>query len=88
MKFCTLIYKMKFCQYKDVLGVPEQGIHQYRLFGFAIVDVVMTIIGSYFLSMIINQPFWLTLLVIFVSGVFLHWLFCVETTFNKLVGLA
>jgi hypothetical protein len=32
---------MSFCQYKDILGKPRQGIHSYRLFGLAIAPIVL-----------------------------------------------
>jgi hypothetical protein len=79
-----------FCQYKNVLGVPKQGIHSYRLFGFAVVDVVMTIIASYFISIGaqargIKLEFWKSLLGLFLLGIFAHYIFCVETTVSKLL---
>ena len=74
-----------FCQYKNILGIPGQGIHSYRLFGFAIVDVVMTIVGAYFISKGINHPFWKVLFALFLFGIFAHYIFCVETTVSKLL---
>ena len=38
------------CKYKDALGKPNQGIHQYRFLGVAIVDVIMTIIAAFIIS--------------------------------------
>ena len=37
---------MNLCKYKNALGVPDKGIHSYRLFGVAIADVIMTVISS------------------------------------------
>jgi len=74
-----------FCQYKNILGIPGQGIHSYRLFDFAIVDVVMTIVGAYFISKGIKRPFWKVLLALFLFGIFAHYTFCVETTVSKLL---
>ena len=31
------------CKYKDILGKPGQGVHSYRIFNIAIVDVILTI---------------------------------------------
>ena len=36
----------ELCKYKDIFGVPNHGIHQPRLFGFAIMDIIPTIIVS------------------------------------------
>ena len=35
-----------FAQYKDILGVPREGIHSMRFFDFAVMDFIMTFIGS------------------------------------------
>ena len=71
------------CKYKKILGEPKKGIHSYRIFDIAIMDVIMTIIGAFFLSYWIQQPFWLVLLVLFLLGIFLHHIFCVPTTIDK-----
>ena len=31
-----------FCKYKDILGIPKTGLHSYRVFNIAIMDVVFT----------------------------------------------
>jgi hypothetical protein len=38
-----------FCQYKDALGIPGKGVHTH-VFGLAIMDIIMTIIGGGLLS--------------------------------------
>lgn len=73
------------CKYKDSLGVPKQGIHSYRLFNIAIIDVLFTILGSFILSYILNKSFILIFILIFLLGIFLHKLFCVETTIHKFI---
>jgi hypothetical protein len=37
---------MNLCAYKDALGKPGKGIHSYRLFGVAIVDVIFTVLAA------------------------------------------
>jgi hypothetical protein len=76
---------MDFCKYKDFLGVPGKGIHSYRLFGFALADIVMTIIGAYILSLLFGWTYWKTLLGLFLLGIALHRLFCVKTTLDKIL---
>jgi hypothetical protein len=70
------------CQYKDILGKPNQGIHRHRMFGIAIVDVILTILGARVLSKIFNVKFIHVLIFLFLLGILLHWLFCVDTTVN------
>jgi len=76
---------MSLCKYKDALGVPNQGIHSYRLFGVAIADVLMTIVGAFIISFVFRVKFITTLIVLFLLGIFLHRIFCVRTTVDKLL---
>jgi len=73
------------CKYKDIFGKPNQGVHSIRLFNIAIVDVVMTIIGAFFISKFLKTGFWFTLIFLFISGIIAHRVFCVETTINKIL---
>ena len=74
-----------FCQYKDLLGIPSKGIH-FHIFGIAIMDVIMTIIGGILLAYIFKWNYFWTILILFVLGIILHRLFCVRTTIDKLIG--
>ena len=76
---------MSLCKYKNALGVPNKGIHSYRLFGIAIVDVVMTLIGAWLISYFFKFSFLNTSLTLFVLGIILHRIFCVRTTVDKLL---
>ena len=76
---------MDLCKYKNALGIPGKGIHSYRLFGIAIADVIMTIIGAILISFFFKISFIKTLLVLFLLGIVLHRLFCVRTTIDKLL---
>ena len=76
---------MNLCKYKNALGVPNEGIHSYRLFGVAIVDVVMTIIGAFMISYFFKYNLLYTPICLFVLGIIAHRLFCVRTTVNKII---
>jgi len=79
---------MVFCAYKDIFGEPYKGVHSYRipLIDVALVDVICTIIGAYLLSKLFNNiPFMHMLFFLFMLGIFLHKLFCVETKINNLL---
>jgi uncharacterized membrane protein len=72
---------MSFCKYKDIFGKPNEGVHSYRLFNIAIVDLVFTIIGAYLLSLYFtNYNFFTILFILLVLALLLHKLFCVDTT--------
>ena len=71
-----------FCQYKDALGIPGKGVHTH-VFGVAIMDIIMTIIGAGALSYFMKWNFILVLILLFTLGIVLHRVFCVRTTIDK-----
>ncbi len=73
---------MSLCKYKDIFGKPNEGVHKYRIFNLAIVDIILTILGAIVLSKLLSTNFLLTLFLLFLLGIFLHWLFCVPTALN------
>jgi uncharacterized protein YqhQ len=77
---------MNFCKYKNTFGLPSQGVHSYRIFNIAIVDVISTIIGAYIISKIFHYSFTHCLIFLFILGIILHYIFCVETTINTYIG--
>jgi hypothetical protein len=78
---------MSLCQYRDALGVPGQGFHSVRLGNVAILDVISTFALAYGIMRLSGKRGWswygLILLLTFLLGIGLHWLFCVPTTMNQ-----
>ena len=77
--------KIDFCKYKNIFGEPGKGAHSYRIMNIAVVDVGLTILVAWLLSYITKFPFLYILATLFVMGIFLHWLFCVDTTVGKAI---
>jgi hypothetical protein len=77
--------KQYLCRYKDSLGKPGEGLHSYRLFGLAIADVVMTVIGGLIIGYLLDYPASKTILFLFILGIILHRVFCVDTTVDKML---
>ena len=73
------------CQYKDMFGKVDEGVHSYRVFNIAIVDVLATVVGAYIISYVTNKSFIGILIALFILGILLHHLFCVQTTVDKLL---
>lgn len=83
------------CQYKNIFGAPGTGIHKYRIFNVAIVDVVVTLLIAALITWIWYKKSpkknkkhvgWVLLGVsvgLFIIGVVAHRLFCVDTTVDK-----
>ena len=74
------------CQYKNMFGEIGKGIHSYRIFDIAIIDVLVTLLISYIIK-IINPSYcyFRILLILFITGIILHRVFCVRTTIDKLL---
>jgi len=72
------------CQYKNILGTVGEGIHSYRIFDLAIVDILFTIIGAYIIYLFIPRiNYFIILISLFLLGIILHRIFCVRTTIDK-----
>ena len=70
-------------KYRDIFGKVGTGVHSYRFFGMAIVDVLMTILGFGILSYFLNIPLWQGILGGFILGIVAHRAFSVKTTIDK-----
>ena len=73
------------CKYKNIFGIPKQGVHQYRLFDIAIADVLATVVISALFAYIMKWNISLTIFTAFVLGIIMHRIFCVRTTLDKLL---
>ena len=75
------------CEYSELIGKVGEGIHSYRLFNIAILDVIITMIGAYFLQkkFFSNYSYLQVLIVVFIVGIISHRIFCVRTTIDKML---
>jgi hypothetical protein len=74
------------CKYKDVLGKVGEGAHSYRIFNIAIVDVILTILCAFIIHLFIPKySFFYILILLFITGIVMHRLFCVRTTIDKML---
>jgi len=71
---------MSLCPYKFIFGKPREGVHGVRLFNLAVVDITLTILGGYMIAKYFKLNSWKVILLFFILGELLHWLFCVDTT--------
>jgi len=73
------------CKYNNIFGEVGKGVHSYRIFDIAIIDVVLTIIVAYIIYTINPKYSFLTILLcLFILGIIFHRIFCVKTTIDKL----
>ena len=75
------------CPYKYVLGIPGEGFHSTRIFGYALYDILATIALAMITSMIFNTYFILDLIIWFVVGEILHYIYGTQTAFLTTIGV-
>lgn len=80
---------MNLCKYGKMLepyfGVPKEGIHRFRIMNLAVMDIIMSLIGALIISYFSGIRFIYSMLIVFLSGIILHKLLCVDTTINRLL---
>jgi hypothetical protein len=77
---------MSLCKYKNILGIPNQGIHKTRILGFAFWDIVGTILLGMFLSQYTELSVLTSIAGLFILAQVLHYVFCVDTAFMKIIS--
>jgi hypothetical protein len=53
----------------------------------ALIDWILTILGAWMLTRSNNISFWKALGYLVALAIFMHWLFCVPTKLNTILGL-
>ena len=83
MTFCA------FSNYKNILGLPNKGIHKFRFLDTAIVDYTGTILIAIIITYISKNkiPLVFTTIILFILAEILHMLFGVETNTLKFLGI-
>lgn len=76
-----------FTKYKDIFGKPNEGLHAHRTYGFATIDIVLTIIAAIIISKYWKYTFISALISLFIIAQVLHYLVGVETAFIKMMKI-
>jgi hypothetical protein len=77
---------MMLCKYKNAFGKVGEGLHSYKIFNISIVDVLLTVLAAFIIHFFLPKyKFIYILLLLFILGIFLHRIFCVRTTVDKLL---
>jgi hypothetical protein len=76
---------MNFCKYRHILGVEKKGFHKKRIFGFALNDILGTIIIASLYGYYANINIIKSNVILFLIAIILHKIFCVKTTLNNLI---
>ena len=77
----------QLCNYSELFGKVGSGLHSYRIFNIAIIDVIATMIGAYLLQRFVftTYEYYQVLIGLFILGIFMHRLFCVPTAVDQLL---
>lgn len=75
------------CEYSNILGEPRVGFHSYRLFDFAILDIIGTILLGILLARYYKLNYFIGIIIMFIIGILAHWLFCVDTKFMEFLNI-
>jgi hypothetical protein len=92
IQHCIIYYVvyciMSLCKYRNIFGLPNTGAHKYKIFGFAVVDSVLTLIASYFIAKYYNCNIFTVFVILFIIGQIFHILLCVNTAFvNNILNI-
>lgn len=66
-----------------LIGVPGEGIHSYRIFNIAYMDVIVVLVAAILLAWAMSWSYIKTIVVIFILGIGVHRVLCVRTSVDK-----
>jgi hypothetical protein len=75
------------CPYSKLLGEPGKGIHERRIFGMALNDLLMTLVAALLTALVFKISIVFSVITWFTVGEILHYLFGVQTAFLTFVGI-
>jgi len=73
--------------YAFIFGKPGEGAHSRRFFGFALVDLIGTVLLGVMVTYFYGVPLWKSVLGMFILGEILHYLFGSQTAFLTTLGV-
>jgi len=74
------------CKYKNIFGKVGEGVHSYRIFNIAIIDVILTFLLAFIIQLLLPKyNYYHILILLFILGIILHRMFCVRTTIDKIL---
>ena len=76
-----------FKKFKNVLGVPNKGVHKFHILGTAAFDYFLTIMMAFLSSYFLRVPLVLSTITWFIMGIISHILFDVKTDTLRVLGI-
>jgi len=75
------------CPYANLLGTPGEGVHARRIAGYALNDILATILAAIITSLVYKISLLHSLVGWFVLGEVFHVVFGTQTAFLTSIGL-
>lgn len=75
------------CQYKDIFGIPKEGVHSLQFLNTAVVDYVLTIALAALFAYATGIPWVISTILMFCLAIVMHTIFCVPTNSVEFLGL-
>ena len=71
----------------NFFGKEKEGMHAYRIFDIAYIDVIITLIVAFFIQKAFcpKTEYYKVLLFYFIFGIIIHRIFDVKTTIDRLI---
>ena len=76
---------IELCKYKNLFGIPGEGIHAFKIFGISVWDTLITIACALIIAWVSGWGYWHTIIGVFLLGIVVHRLFCVKTGLDKIL---
>lgn len=71
------------CPFRNAFGIAGKGIHSYRIYDVAVLDVLVTFLTAVVIALVFQWSILWTTIAVFILGIFVHRMFYVRTTFDK-----
>jgi len=75
------------CPFAFALGIPGQGFHAQRIFGYALNDTLATIVLASITSLFVKVSFITSFIAWFILGEVLHYIYGTQTAFLTTLGI-
>jgi hypothetical protein len=73
------------CKYKNLFGVPGEGIHAFKIYGISVWDTLIAIGIALIIAWVTGWYYWQTTIGFLLLGIVVHRVFCVRTTIDKML---
>ena len=73
------------CKYAHIFGKEKEGVHAIRVFDIAIIDMLLTILASWFIAKYTKTNVVIVFIALLLVAIVMHRMFCVNTTINKYI---